>query len=46
MCINFSPVLQGGGWEGGGGGWEGGGEGGVGVGREGGGKTSPGEDTR
>ena len=54
MCINFSPVLRGGGWEGGGegrggeggvGGW--GGEGGVGGwGGEGGGKTSPGEDTR
>ena len=39
VCINFSPVLRGGGWVGGGG------EGGVGGG-EGGGKTSPGEDTR
>ena len=34
VCINFSPVLRGGGWVGGG-------EGG-----EGGGKTSPSEDTR
>ena len=34
VCINFSPVLRGGGWEGGG-------EGG-----EGGGKTSPSKDTR
>ena len=40
VCINFSPVLRGGGWEGGG-------EGRVGWGGgEGGGKTSPGEDTR
>ena len=38
VCINFSPVLRGGGRVGGG-------EGGVGGG-EGGGKTSPGEDTR
>ena len=40
VYINFSPVLQGGGWEGGGEEWvrRGGGEGG--------GKTSPGEDTR
>ena len=40
VCINFSPVLRGGGQVGGGegrGGWAGG---------EGGGKTSPGEDTR
>ena len=34
VCINFSPVLRGGGWEGGVGGGERGG------------KTSPGEDTR